>query len=105
MARNLASCSAFNQNATFCSILILYHKYRQSVKKQYLWFLCYILSRNSPQNTFHKSSAALYGSFSLPLGLKLSVTGRDILPLVERGVLARNPEGGRSMSYTLAKIS
>ena len=27
---------------------------------------------------------------------------RDILALVERGVLARNPEGGRSTSYSLA---
>ena len=27
---------------------------------------------------------------------------RDILPLVERGILVRNPEGGRSTSYTLA---
>jgi Fic family protein len=27
---------------------------------------------------------------------------RDILPLVERGILIRNPEGGRSTSYTLA---
>jgi Fic family protein len=30
---------------------------------------------------------------------------RDILPLVEHGILVRNPEGGRSTSYTLAKIS
>lgn len=29
---------------------------------------------------------------------------RDILPLVERGVLVRNPAGGRSTSYALAKI-
>jgi Fic family protein len=29
---------------------------------------------------------------------------RDILPLVERGILVRNPEGGRSTSYALAKI-
>jgi Fic family protein len=28
---------------------------------------------------------------------------RDILPLVERGVLVRNPEGGRSTSYALAR--
>ena len=28
---------------------------------------------------------------------------RDILALVERGILVRNPEGGRSTSYTLAK--
>jgi Fic family protein len=28
---------------------------------------------------------------------------RDILPLVERGILVRGPEGGRSTSYTLAK--
>ncbi len=27
---------------------------------------------------------------------------RDILPLVERGILVRNPEGGRSTSYALA---
>jgi Fic family protein len=27
---------------------------------------------------------------------------RDILPLVDRGILARNPQGGRSTSYTLA---
>jgi Fic family protein len=27
---------------------------------------------------------------------------RDILPLVERGILVRNPEGGRSTSYVLA---
>ena len=26
---------------------------------------------------------------------------RDILPLVVRGILARNPQGGRSTSYTL----
>jgi hypothetical protein len=32
-----------------------------------------------PQNTFHKSSAALYGSFSLPLGLKPSMTGRFLI--------------------------
>ncbi len=30
---------------------------------------------------------------------------RDILPLVERGILVRNPEGGRSTSYALARIS
>ena len=30
---------------------------------------------------------------------------RDILQLVERGILARNPEGGRSTSYALAKVS
>ena len=29
---------------------------------------------------------------------------RDILSLIERGVLVRNPEGGRSTSYALAKI-
>jgi len=29
---------------------------------------------------------------------------RDILPLVESGILVRNPEGGRSTSYTLAKM-
>jgi Fic family protein len=29
---------------------------------------------------------------------------RDILPLVERGVLTRNPAGGRSASYALAKV-
>ena len=29
---------------------------------------------------------------------------RDILPLVERGILIRSPEGGRSTSYTLADI-
>lgn len=29
---------------------------------------------------------------------------RDILPLVERGILVRNPEGGRSTSYALASI-
>ena len=27
---------------------------------------------------------------------------RDILPLVERGILVRNPEGGRSTSYELS---
>ena len=27
---------------------------------------------------------------------------RDILPLVERGIFVRNPEGGRSTSYSLA---
>jgi Fic family protein len=27
---------------------------------------------------------------------------RDILPLVERGILVRSPEGGRSTSYALA---
>ena len=27
---------------------------------------------------------------------------RDILPLVERGILVRGPEGGRSTSYSLA---
>jgi Fic family protein len=30
---------------------------------------------------------------------------RDILHLVERGVLVRNPEGGRSTSYTLAVVT
>lgn len=30
---------------------------------------------------------------------------RDILSLVERGILVRNPEGGRSTSYALASIS
>jgi Fic family protein len=30
---------------------------------------------------------------------------RDILELVERGMLVRNPEGGRSTSYALAKTS
>src|ERR1035438_8136618 len=29
---------------------------------------------------------------------------RDILPLVERGILVRNPEGGRSTSYALAEL-
>lgn len=29
---------------------------------------------------------------------------RDILPLVERGVLVRNAEGGRSTSYALARM-
>jgi Fic family protein len=29
---------------------------------------------------------------------------RDILPLVERHILARRPEGGRSTSYALAAI-
>ncbi len=29
---------------------------------------------------------------------------RDILPLLERGILVRNPEGGRSTSYALAMI-
>ncbi|MBF8288696.1 MAG: filamentation induced by cAMP protein Fic [Candidatus Rokubacteria bacterium] len=29
---------------------------------------------------------------------------RDILGLVEHGVLIRNPQGGRSTSYALAKI-
>jgi Fic family protein len=29
---------------------------------------------------------------------------RDILPLVERGILVRNPEGGRSTNYSLAMI-
>lgn len=29
---------------------------------------------------------------------------RDILSLVERGILIRNPEGGRSTSYALARI-
>ena len=29
---------------------------------------------------------------------------RDLLPLVERGILVRNPEGGRSTSYALAHI-
>ncbi len=29
---------------------------------------------------------------------------RDILHLVERGILVRNPEGGRSTSYALAPI-
>jgi Fic family protein len=28
---------------------------------------------------------------------------RDILPLLERGILVRNPEGGRSTSYALAE--
>jgi Fic family protein len=28
---------------------------------------------------------------------------RDIVPLVERGILARNPEGGRSTSYALSR--
>jgi Fic family protein len=30
---------------------------------------------------------------------------RDILDLVERGILVRNPQGGRSTSYALAKVS
>jgi hypothetical protein len=30
---------------------------------------------------------------------------RDILPLVERGILVRNPEGGRSTSYGLAMLA
>ncbi len=29
---------------------------------------------------------------------------RDILALVERGIIVRNPEGGRSTNYTLAKV-
>jgi Fic family protein len=30
---------------------------------------------------------------------------RDILPLVERGILVRNPEGGRSTSYELSQAA
>jgi Fic family protein len=30
---------------------------------------------------------------------------RDILPLVEHGILVRNPEGGRSTSYALADLT
>jgi len=30
---------------------------------------------------------------------------RDILPLVDHGILVRNPEGGRSTSYALAPIA
>jgi Fic family protein len=30
---------------------------------------------------------------------------RDIAALVERGILVRNPEGGRSTSYSLAKVA
>jgi len=30
---------------------------------------------------------------------------RDIVALVQRGILVRNPQGGRSVSYSLAKIS
>jgi Fic family protein len=30
---------------------------------------------------------------------------RDILDLVERGILVRNPGGGRSTSYTLVNVS
>jgi Fic family protein len=30
---------------------------------------------------------------------------RDILPLVERGILVRNPTGGRSTSYSLGQLS
>jgi len=30
---------------------------------------------------------------------------RDILPLMQRGILVRNPEGGRSTSYVLADLS
>jgi len=30
---------------------------------------------------------------------------RDIAALVERGILVRNPEGGRSTSYALAKVT
>ena len=30
---------------------------------------------------------------------------RDILDLVERGILLRNPEGGRSTSYALVKVA
>jgi hypothetical protein len=55
----LASCSAFNQNATFCSILILYYKYRQRVKEQDLWFLSYMPSRNTPRIGPKKLSSAL----------------------------------------------
>ena len=29
---------------------------------------------------------------------------RDILALVEHGILVRNPEGGRSTSYSLARV-
>ena len=29
---------------------------------------------------------------------------RDILPLVEKGILVRNPEGGRSTSYALGVV-
>lgn len=29
---------------------------------------------------------------------------RDIAVLVERGILVRNPEGGRSTSYSFAKV-
>ena len=30
---------------------------------------------------------------------------RDIAALVEHGILVRNPEGGRSTSYSLAKVT
>jgi Fic family protein len=30
---------------------------------------------------------------------------RDIAALVERGILVRNPEGGRSTSYSFAKVT
>jgi Fic family protein len=30
---------------------------------------------------------------------------RDIATLVERGILVRNPEGGRSTSYSLARVT
>ena len=30
---------------------------------------------------------------------------RDILPLVEHGILVRNPEGGRSTSYALTTMA
>jgi len=29
---------------------------------------------------------------------------RDLLPLLERGILVRNPEGGRSTSYALSGL-
>jgi Fic family protein len=56
---------------------------------------------------------------NLPRGFPLIVSGlaentevnvhdtalRDLAALVERGILVRNPEGGRSTSYSLAKVT
>jgi hypothetical protein len=40
-----------------------------------------------------------------PEARSTAIALRDIAALVERGIPVRNPEGGRSTSYSIAKIN
>jgi len=62
--------------------------------------------------TAHRSPGSQRQEAHLQMGTILAICNqcshdialRDILPLVKRGILVRNPEGGRSTSYALSNI-